>query len=68
MKDDLKPCPLCGNDAAYMQVAQVRHPWSGFGADSFAHTVVCTFCGCTIPSYIDRRTAAEVWNARAVLP
>lgn len=65
MSVELKPCPLCGHDAAYQQVPQVRSPWSHAGCNSYAYTVVCTFCGCTIPSYLDRRKARDVWNARA---
>ena len=62
---DLLPCPLCGGDAEYMHVTGVRAPWSRVQADALAVTVVCTECGCTIPSSMSEGRATESWNRRA---
>ena len=60
----LDVCPLCGGEAAYQEVGQVRGPWWPAGMDALGVTVVCRECGCTIPSFMDEERAAERWNLR----
>ena len=62
---ELKPCPLCGGDAEYRRTSQVKWPWDRVGCDAIGITVVCTRCGCTIPSDIVQERVAEHWNRRA---
>ena len=62
---ELKPCPLCGSEAEYRNVNGTRHPWSLVQLDACGITVVCTKCGCTIPSDMSQERVTELWNRRA---
>lgn len=65
MTEELKPCPLCGSDAKYEQTSQVRGPWSYAGLNAMGITVICTRCGCTIPSGMYQEDVTKRWNRRA---
>lgn len=58
----LKPCPMCGHEAGYMESER-----AGFERDPHRIRVECsnTSCGVMTPRhYATRETAAEAWNRR----
>lgn len=67
---NLKPCPLCGKDAAEFSDCQVVEECANFeecdGPAMFV--VVCDVlqggCGCSTGYYKTRERAAEAWNRR----
>ena len=61
---ELKPCPLCGGRADYLGTSQVRGAWATWGFDALGYTVVCTECGCTVPSGMSVEEVALRWNRR----
>lgn len=65
MHDELKPCPICGGEAEYVSVDVVGHPWHGWKLRSNGVAVACVRCGCTQPSRLDTKMAAEMWNERS---
>ena len=61
----LKKCPFCGGRPEYRVTNYVGAPWSNVGLDALGTTIVCTDCGCTIPSKMATDDAEVAWNRRA---
>ena len=69
MKNELKPCPFCGDKHPTLHIRTNKRYILDFNGkklltENEEYEVACRICGCRTAMWSAQRNAIEVWNGR----